>query len=633
MPDDRPRPDADVLAVFRREAEEQAARAEAALLALERDPEDRAALRALFRALHTLKGNAACAGLSGLEAAVHRLETLLHPLREGERRVEREAVDALFPLLYGLRDAALLDAPLPGDEAFEALSARVARTQAGAPRPASRFRLAIQYPGEPVAAAFDPPFVLADLADLGEIRSAAIDPDSVLPLSLLERPEALYLRYVVELATPRTIDEVHEGCLLVEQAVRVTIEPVEEAPGARPADADAAVARGTALRIDAGRLDRLTTLASEIAVGGARLRRLLEEGAPEAAVREVLDHLDTACEALHAESLAARMISIDELLRPFARLVRELAATLGKRVRLTIEGRDVELDKALVEHMREPLTHLVRNAVDHGIEPPEARVAAGKAPEGHLVIAASQREGSIYLVVRDDGRGLDRSRIRERAVARGLVSPDRVLTDEETDQLIFESGLSTAERITNVSGRGIGMDIVRRSIEQVHGEIRVASEPGRGCTFQIRLPLTLAVIDGFLAGLADEVVVIPVHAVSEVVELPAAAARHERIGVMSLRGAALPYLRLRERFGLEGPAPGREHVVVVSHEGNRVGLVVDTLLGQARTVVKSLGRFLGGLPLVSGATVLWNGRVALILDVPGLLREIAGEAAAALQPA
>lgn len=626
-PDGPPAADAALLGVFRREAEEQVGQAEAALLDLERDAGDRGALKALFRALHSLKGNAACVGLGALEAAVHRIETVLHPLREGQRVVERPVIDALFPLLYRLRDTALLERPLPADAALEGLAGAIARAAVPEAPTANVFRIVIQYPGEEGLAAFDPPFLLQDLGDLGEVRSVAVDPESILPLARLDHPEALCLRYVLELATTRTIDEVREGCVLFEQATRVTIEPVRETR-APNGEGERSAGQGTALRIDAGRLDRLTNLASEAAVGGARLRRLLDEGAPERALREVLDQLETACEALQAESLAARMISIDELLRPFVRLARELSASLGKRVAFAIEGRDVELDKALVEHMRDPLTHLVRNAVDHGIEAPEARAAAGKPPEGRLTIAASQREGSIYLVVRDDGRGLDRARIREKAVARGLVSADRLLDDAEVDQLIFESGLSTAEKVTNVSGRGVGMDIVRRSIEHVHGEVWVESEPGRGCAFHVRLPLTLAVIDGFLAEVGAETIVIPVHAVSEVIDLPDASRRHEAIGVLNLRGTPLPYLRLRDRFGLDAAPAAREHVVVISHEGRQVGLVVDTLLGQSQTVIKPLGRLFAGLSSVSGATVLWNGRAALILDVPGLLREFAEETAA-----
>ncbi len=625
--EDRVQPDSDILGVFRREAAEQAGQAESALLDLERDPGNRGALKALFRALHSLKGNAACVGLEAVEAAAHRLETVLHPVREGRRLLERSLTDAIFPLVYGLRDAALLGAEPPADARIDRLAGLVERAPVLEAAPANVFRIVLQYPGEEVPAGLDPVYVLQDVADLGEVLSVTLDEASVLPLGRLEHPDALSLRYVVDVGTSRSIDEVREGCVLFEHAVRVTVEPVQEAPAARSADADSRASRGTALRIDAGRLDRLTNLAGDVAVSGGRLRRLVTEKAQADAILEVIDHLEDQCRAVQGEALGARMISIEELLRPFVRLVRELSATLGKQVDFTIEGRDVELDKALVEHMREPLTHLVRNALDHGIEPPEERTAAGKPAMGRLTISASQREGSIYLVVQDDGRGLDRRRIREKAMARGLVAPDRLLREEDVDQLIFESGLSTAEKVTNVSGRGVGMDIVRRSIEHVHGEVRVESEPGRGCTFQVRLPLTLAVIDGFLAGMGAETVVIPVHAVSEVIDLPDASRRHETIGVLNLRGTPLPYVRLRDRFGLPGAPAAREHVVVVSHEGRQVGLVVDSLFGQSQTVIKSLGGLFKGLASVSGATVLWSGRVALIIDVPGLIREIAGQAA------
>jgi two-component system chemotaxis sensor kinase CheA len=285
----------------------------------------------------------------------------------------------------------------------------------------------------------------------------------------------------------------------------------------------------------------------------------------------------------------------------------------------------VEVDTRVIEHLRDPLTHMIRNAVDHGIEPPHARKARGKDPCGRVTLRACHEAGSIVIQVADDGAGLDRERIIERARSLGIVAEPEKLPDAEIYGLIFEAGFSTAETVTDLSGRGVGMDVVRRNVDALRGSVGIDSRQGEGTSITIRLPLTLAIIEGFGVGVGEETYVIPLEAVLECVELPA----QEQIqsnghGVIYLRGRALPYLRLRTLFALGDRAPFRENIVVVQHGGGQAGIAVDALYGASQAVIKPLGELFEGLPGIAGSTILGNGRVALILDVPSLLREAVG---------
>jgi two-component system chemotaxis sensor kinase CheA len=298
----------------------------------------------------------------------------------------------------------------------------------------------------------------------------------------------------------------------------------------------------------------------------------------------------------------------------------------GKRAALVIEGQDVEVDTSIAEQIRDPLVHMLRNAVDHGLESAQERLAAGKDGLGRITLRAFHQSGSVVLEVADDGRGLDRERILARAMERGLTSAGSSLTDQETLQLIFEPGFSTAEAVTELSGRGVGMDVVRRHVRALRGTIALHSEPGLGTTITVRLPLTVAIITGFTVGVADESYVIPMEAVEECVDLPAEERdSSEEAGLLNLRGDPLPYVSLRSLFALGNGAPPRLSVVVLRHDSHRLGLVVDRLLGETQAVVKPLSGQLQSVPGVAGSTILGSGRVAFILNVPALVeRAMAG---------
>jgi two-component system chemotaxis sensor kinase CheA len=401
-------------------------------------------------------------------------------------------------------------------------------------------------------------------------------------------------------------------------AAPVAPEPAESAEPAEPA------ARTHSLRVEAEKLDRLLDLVGEITIARGRLTQFLAERAGDSALaQEALDvqrEADRLYLELQERVMKARMVPVGPFFRPFLRTVRELALGCGKLARLRIEGGEVEVDTAVLERLREALLHMLRNAVDHGIESPEERRAKGKDPCGQLVLRAFHDAGGFQVELSDDGGGIRRDKLREKA-RRFMEAPER-LEDEALLRLVFEPGLSTAEAVTDLSGRGVGMDVVRRNVEALRGTVGLESEEGRGTTVRLRLPLTLAIIEGFLVGGAGEVYVLPMEAVEECLELPGAERGQDGVhGVLNLRGAAVPYLRLRHLFGLKGPRAARENVVVLSQSGRRTGLVVDALLGEAQTVIKPLGRLFRALPCISGSTLLGNGRVALVLDVAALLRE------------
>ena len=389
------------------------------------------------------------------------------------------------------------------------------------------------------------------------------------------------------------------------------------------------VLEGRTLRVDVDRLDRMLRLAGEIAISRGRLREMLDRDAGGRDALETHREADRLFLDLQEQIMEARLVPLGPVFRRHQRTVRDVGLAVGKQVALAVEGDEVEVDMAVVEHMRDPLTHMIRNAIDHGIEAPDARARLGKDPCGRITLRARRDSGSIVVEIEDDGAGLDLERIREVGAARGFDTAR--MRDADLRALIFASGFSTARAVTDLSGRGVGMEVVRRNVDLLRGTIAVESRPGQGTTISVRVPLTLAIIDGFQVQIGSDVggqtYVIPLDAVVECMELQAASGdRSDDCGVIDVRGEAVPFLRLGGVFGL-GAGSGapesavRENVVVVKHEDRLAGIAVDALLGQSQTVIKPLSKMFRGLPGVAGSTILGSGRVALILDVPALMRE------------
>jgi two-component system chemotaxis sensor kinase CheA len=396
-----------------------------------------------------------------------------------------------------------------------------------------------------------------------------------------------------------------------------------EGAGRRSEDAAMPERSGT-IRVDIQKLDRMLNLAGEITIAQGRLRQVLEDKTRVGKdALEAQAHLERLSLDMQEQVMKIRMVPVGPIFRHYNRTVREIALAAGKEARLVIEGEEAEIDLSVVEHLKDPLTHMIRNAIDHGIETPEKRRSAGKDPCGLLLLKASHEGGSIVIQLIDDGAGLNRQRIITCAKEKGVVPEPEKLPDQLLYRLIFEPGFSTAQAITDLSGRGVGMDVVRRNIEALRGSVTVDSEPGKGTRLNIRLPLTLAIIDGFGVGVGDETLILPLHSVCECLTLPADERGSEvGQGVINLRGEPLPYVRLRQWLGLSGPCPARENIVVVASEQMKAGFAVDVLYGPRQTVIKPLGKQFRDLPGIAGSAILGNGRVALILDVPGLLRGV-----------
>jgi len=379
---------------------------------------------------------------------------------------------------------------------------------------------------------------------------------------------------------------------------------------------DKKAAENQSIRVDAERLDKLIDLIGELVISTAAAS-LRGKQTGDVALQETNASVISLVEEVRDTALQLRMVPIGTTFSRFQRVVRDVSKELGKDIKLIISGAETEVDKSVVEKIGDPLMHLVRNAMDHGIEPAELRAERGKPVQGSLRLNAYHSSGSIVIEVGDDGGGLNRDKILAKAVERGLVAAGAVLGDQEIYALIFEPGFSTADQISNLSGRGVGLDVVKRNIAELRGVINIDSQQGLGTTLRIHLPLTLAIIDGFLVGVGETAYVIPLDRVVECLELPV----DERHDYMELRGEVLPFIRLRQLFRKTGAEAKRQNVIVVEHLGLKAGLVVDRLMGELQTVIKPLGKLFGHVQGVGGSTILGSGEVALIIDVPALLRQ------------
>jgi two-component system chemotaxis sensor kinase CheA len=403
------------------------------------------------------------------------------------------------------------------------------------------------------------------------------------------------------------------GAVLVEQG-RVSPPVVEAALEKQKRVKDAKTQESQSIRVDADKLDHLINLVGELIIASAGAS-LVARKTRNSELQECHSVLSGLVEEVRDSALQLRMVKIGGTFSRFQRVVHDVSRELGKDIGLVVNGEDTELDKTVVEKIGDPLTHLVRNAIDHGIDSPEQRAARGKPARGTVMLNAFHDSGSIVIEVSDDGGGLNREKILAKAVERGLVEAGRVLGDAEIYGLIFEPGFSTAEKVTNLSGRGVGMDVVKRNIVALRGSVGIASTPGEGTTVTVRLPLTLAIINGFQIGVGKAVFVVPLDMVDECVEF-STETDHD---YTDLRGQVLPFIRLRELFDIDAPPSARPNIVVVKHAGQKFGLVVDTLLGEAQTVIKPLSKMFGQVRGISGSSILGSGDVALILDVPALM--------------
>ncbi|WP_404425710.1 chemotaxis protein CheA [Nibricoccus sp. IMCC34717] len=611
-------------AIFRTEAAELLGELEEALLDLESDPSHAEAINRVFRALHTLKGSGATAGHRSLSGFVHRVEDFYNSVREGRTvlnpgHIERtlEVKDTLARGIdLGEDEAqALFETAALGLEGWAVAGAMPSGTAPRAPLEERLWKITFEPRPELWRTGLDVGVFWDDLAAMGAFSLRA----DLSRLPALDRfdPETCHLLWSAELRGPVSEEQIREVFAFASDDAVVTVRR-EERP--LPTQTRAPQAGEEVLKVGAEKVDKLVNLVGELVVLRAQLTNAcssLGEVPPALAAAE--EGLRRLSEQMRDVVLGVRMMRIGDSFSKFRRVVRDLAAELGKEVEWCIDGADTEMDKTMLDRLAEPLLHMVRNSLDHGIETPAIRVAAGKPACGRICLRAEQRGDRVLLTLLDDGRGLDAARIRAKAVDRGLIAADASLSEKELFELIFLPGFSTAENVSQVSGRGVGMDVVKRGIESLRGFVELCSRPGGGTEVRINLPLTLAIVEGLLVETGGERYVVPLSTAHETVELPAEErGERERGQVLFLRGEALPYFRLRSLFGIAGAAPRSEKAVLVEAEGGRFAIVVDQVLGQHQTVLKSLGWLGGRVKAFSGCTVLGDGRIALVVDVNSL---------------
>ena len=407
-----------------------------------------------------------------------------------------------------------------------------------------------------------------------------------------------------------------QSALAEQDAVR----EVQEKRGADPAQ--------SSVRVPAAKLDDLVNLVGELVIAQARLTQTVS-GKEDQELRGIAEEIERLSDELRDSTLGIRMLPIGSSFAKFRRVVRDLSRQKEKDIELITEGADTELDKTVIERLNDPLVHLLRNSIDHGIEPPEERQAQGKPTQGQIIFSARHSGGNVLITISDDGRGIDPEAVRAKAVAKGVISAEAELSDKELVNLIFEPGFSTSEEISDISGRGVGMDVVKQNISALRGNVDVESSKGAGSTIRVTLPLTLAIIEGLQVRVQEEHYILPLAAVNECIELNGQESKGTNGGrFVRLRDQLVPYIKLRDWFQLGGSRPEIEQVVIASTDNQLVGLVVDEVIGQQQTVIKNLGRVYKDVQEISGATIKGDGSIALILDIDPLVREVSSSEAA-----
>ncbi|MGH8442907.1 MAG: chemotaxis protein CheA [Nevskiaceae bacterium] len=612
---------------------------EQGLLRLEQGQRDAETINTIFRAAHSIKGGAGTFGLAEVADLTHLLETLLDQMRSGRRQGGAEettlllqSVDVLRAMLHGEGgvDAGRLAA------LTAALTQMLGHGQAAAGTPAAEvtpraqvWRVSFAPHAGMLKGGNDPLRILAELETLGRLR---VECDtSRLPAFASLDPESAVLAWTLELTTTSPQARIAEAFAWVEGECELDIRALESGGNviAFPVEASeeraAGHAESSSIRVGIDKVDALINLVGELVITEAMVKQSSAALDPNLHERLLtgLALLERNTRDLQDAVMSVRMLPMDVVFSRFPRVARDLSARLGKRVRLHVEGGATELDKSLIEKIVDPLTHLVRNAIDHGLQGPDERHAAGKDETGTITLSASHRAGNVIIEVTDDGRGLDRARILASAAGRGLTLAETA-PDADVWQLIFTPGLSTAESVTDVSGRGVGMDVVKRNILSLGGQVDVWSMPGEGTKVTIRLPLTLAILDGMSVAVGDETFIIPLNSVVESLQ-PADCDIKSISGqgrVLGVRGEYIPLYSLRDVLGLRAPVArdATGTAVVMDAEGRKAAIWVDALVGQQQVVIKSLDTNYRRIEGISGATIMGDGRVALIVDVGGLVR-------------
>jgi two-component system, chemotaxis family, sensor kinase CheA len=612
--------DPELLNDFILESREHLTTIELQLLTLDQDPANAEAIHAVFRGFHTIKGMAGFLDLDAVRDVSHEVETILDLARNSQLAVTPAVIDGILESKdYLGRWMGALESMLASGQAPETLDnqaliasiralaqpnpeADPIELQPAAPEPAAEAEAPAEAPADPVGQG------LLELAR--EVSAPPEDP--------------------VEAAAPPPAAEFSQpaGAPAVPRPVESTAsDPAEVVEAPKTAETPAVTARS--IKVDTTKLDYLVDMVGEMVIAQSLVRHDPDlAGGVKPRLARNLSQLARITDEVQRTAMSMRMIPVGQLFQKTARLVRDLSRKASKQVDLELSGEDTELDRNIVEELADPLMHMVRNSVDHGIETPEDRVKAGKAPVARVLLKAGHQAGHIVIQVSDDGRGLDQEKILRKAREKGLIELDAQPSENEIFNLIFHPGFSTADKITDVSGRGVGMDVVRKHVQKLRGRIDVQSTPGQGTTFIMKLPLTLAIIDGLVVGVGSQRYIVPLFAVREMLkpEESAISTIRGREEMAMVRGAMLPLIRLHRRFGIEPrfEKPWESLLIVSESGGKQFCLMVDELIGKQEVVIKSLGESMQNIPGVAGGAILGDGLVGLILDLEGLFGARAG---------
>lgn len=652
----------DPIETFRIEADELLEQIEQGLLDLTHRLGDMDLVNAVFRGLHTLKGSGAMFGFDALAAFTHHCETAFDRVRKGEVPATAELVSAVLSARDHMRALVEDDVTQAHIEAGEVLlatlRAAIEKAGGGAPEAASAaaapvkteepavtgkgWRIWFRLPANAMSNGTNPMALIAELRELGDATVTA-DLSHVPPLEKLS-PAELHLAWHVTLNTDQPKSVIDDVFIFVMDDMELKIEaltdeaasqPQEEAaiaaeeapkpalpasPSAEPASGDARQAKPSEnVRVPAERLDELMDRVGELVIAQSRLSQIAAMSV-DLHLRSVSEEIERLSGELRDTMMVLRMVPVSTLFGRFRRLVHDLARETGKAIELVTDGESTEVDKTVIERLADPLVHLVRNSIDHGLELPADREAAGKPRMGQVKLSARQAGGEVIIKITDDGRGIDREKVRAKAEASGLIEPGQQVSEHDLLQFIFHPGFSTAQKVTNLSGRGVGMDVVKRTIESLRGTIDMTTKPGEGSEISLRIPLTVAIIDGLLVRVGEGRYVIPLAAVEECIELSLEEDLRSRgRSFISLRDKLVPFLRLRDLFATGTKPDPHQKIVVISTGSERVGLVVDQIIGDHQTVIKSMSKLHANVATFSGATILGDGTVALILDVAHLV--------------
>ncbi|MFY7838348.1 MAG: chemotaxis protein CheA [Novosphingobium sp.] len=651
---------------FRIEAGELLDTTEQALLDLTHRLDSRALIDTVFRGMHTLKGSGAMFGFDALAAFTHHCESAFDKVRKGQVPATAELVAVTLSAMDHMRvlvDRPDADCADEGAAILERLQAALGADAVDQRGPSAEQQIAIpassdgddpvsdepwrvhfRLPVESMANGTNPLLLLDELRDLGATRVVAIT-NRIPALDVLD-PVQCHIAWDVELPATVTREAIEDVFifvmddmeLVIERGGKAVLSDTDEAKPLVAVEPDPAVpahamqsstqaasdrsakSAGESVRVPADRLDVLMDRVGELVIVQSRLAQLacggVSSAADQLALRSISEEVERLANELRDTMMVLRMVPIAALFGRFRRLVHDLARETGKSINLVTDGESTEIDKTVSERLADPIVHLIRNACDHGLEPEDERLASGKTAAGQIQLSARQTGGEVLITIADDGRGISRERVRAKAEANALIQPGQTLSDSELLQLIFEPGFSTAPQVTNLSGRGVGMDVVKRTIEGLRGQIEVSSEPGKGSIITLRIPLTLAIIDGLLVRVGGGNYVIPLSAVEECLELSLEEdIRSRGRSMIQLREGLVPFLRLRELFDTGTRPDAFQKIVVIAAGGERIGLVVDQIIGSHQTVIKSMSSLHRSIPSFSGATILGDGGVALILDV------------------